>query len=395
MKKNRIQSAIDSHLSSLELTTHEKRELFDKVTGETNMKRKTPAILIMVTVLVLLLATVAIAISYWNPAVEHTVQEEISKGPYEAWAVAEKLKFLDAIAEYGVDVEIPDISGLSDEEADGVLTQYIQDRFGGHSSSLAQNVADAEYGMFETWSLEDKAGYTQLLYQYGLLNPGIPIYYVPDEGSLTKEQVAAIAYNAIRSKFDVDEQEMAGLSVYYSYYADVATPNDKKWQVDYRNGNRLRYSVIMSSTGVVNQEDVTVMQSHEEVMEEIAVEQEKVEDIFTMIADAEAKYGLQHKWPMEEMARIFPDSYGIPSAKEVQLDRAFSIARETAKKEYGWSDEKLSQYEMYAYFNIGHDQPRNYYTINFFANDAPVASIEIYADDGSIKAVFQPNTGNG
>lgn len=395
MKKNIVQTAIDSHLSSLELTTYEKRELFDKVIGETKMKRKRPAIVVMVAVLVLLLASVAIAISYWNPAVEHTLHEEVNKGSYEAWAVVEKLNFLDAIAEYGIAVEIPDISSLSDEEADSVLTQYIQDRFGGHSSSLAQNIADSEYGMFETWSLEDKAGYTQLLYQYGLLNPGVPVYYVPEEGSLTKEQVKSIAYDAIRSKFTVDDKEFDGLTVYYSYYADAAATTQKTWQVDFRNGNRLRYSVKMSAEGVVNQDAIIAMQTHEEIMIEIEAEQEKVVDSLSLQQSMEAEQGPMYKWSLEDKAKVFPDAYGIPSTKEVQLDRAFAIARETAKKEYGWTDEKLSQYELYAYFCIGRDAERNYYVINFFKNNEPVSSIEIYADDGSIKAVYKPTAGNG
>lgn len=179
MKKNRVQSAMDAHLSHLELTTYEKRALLDAATGVAHPHRKRPALLLLLVALVLLLASVAIALSLWNPAVEHAVQEEVRKGSYETWAVSEKLDFLHALAGYGLEMALPDVHGLSEEDADLILTQYIQNRFGDHTSSLAENIAGAEYGMFGLWSLEDKAGYTQLLHTHGLLNPGVPVYYVP------------------------------------------------------------------------------------------------------------------------------------------------------------------------------------------------------------------------
>ncbi|HML49233.1 MAG TPA: hypothetical protein PKE04_21040, partial [Clostridia bacterium] len=298
--------------------------------------------------------------------------------------------FIASLQAFGIAIEVPGIEGLPEAEASALLTQTLEAAFGGSTSSLTENMADQQKGRFDNWSLEEKARYTQLLYQHGLLNQGIPIHYVPDAEDLAPAEVEWRARAAVAYEYRISEQDLSGYAVRLSFCAAQENPDSKFWVANFRDAaDQLCFAVRLARDGsALGTEQLDPDEPEAPVENESVL---AIEQALALQRQMESQQGPMFKWSLEDKAKVFPDAYGIPNESEVQLDEALRIAAEAMQRTYHWTNETAGQYDAYAYFLI--DRPAHYYVVNFFLGDNPVGSVEINASDGAVLNVTKDGNG--
>lgn len=204
--------------------------------------------------LMLLSTVTAVAIGLMNyfgsfAALENTY------GEYEQWPDSAKVQLVHHMAESGLPLDLNLVEDMesapNEKEAGRIAATIIEEYFGGDMRLDTYNIMLHELGIFDHWSVEDKAHYTSLLVEYGKYKKDWTMYLLPEEGSISESKAIQIASEILIEKFDAS-LDHSNISVSYAQnkemYGEVPV-----WIVSIGSARyeEYVYTVILDSAGNV------------------------------------------------------------------------------------------------------------------------------------------------
>lgn len=207
-----------------------------------------------VAALILMLSTVtALAIGLANYFGGFAALED-TYGEYEQWPSSAKVELVKLMSDSGVlsehEASLWGRTNESDrqEVADEVLAMHFE----GMTYIDTYNAMTRELGPIEMWSDENRALYTSILQQYGKYGMDWPIYVVPSETDVTREEAIGIARKSVLAMFTLEEAQLNEMSVDAIFsidpYNTVGAPSDEPfWEINFGYG--LAYRIYMTRTG--------------------------------------------------------------------------------------------------------------------------------------------------
>lgn len=207
-----------------------------------------------VAAFILMLSTVtALAIGLANYFGGFAALED-TYGEYEQWPSSAKVELVKLMSDSGVlsehEASLWGRTNESDrqEVADEVLAMHYE----GMTYIDTYNAMTRELGPIEMWSDENRALYTSILQQYGKYGMDWPIYVVPSETDVTREEAIGIARKSVLAMFSLEEAQLNEMSVDAIFsidpYNTVGAPSDEPfWEINFGYG--LAYRIYMTRTG--------------------------------------------------------------------------------------------------------------------------------------------------
>lgn len=207
-----------------------------------------------VAAFILMLSTVtALAIGLANYFGGFAALED-TYGEYEQWPSSAKVELVKLMSDSGVlsehEASLWGRTNESDrqEVADEVLAMHYE----GMTYIDTYNAMTRELGPIEMWSDENRALYTSILQQYGKYGMDWPIYVVPSETDVTREEAIGIARKSVLAMFTLEEAQLNEMSVDAIFsidpYNTVGAPSDEPfWEINFGYG--LAYRIYMTRTG--------------------------------------------------------------------------------------------------------------------------------------------------
>ncbi len=254
-EKQMIQQAFETSLSGLKDDPWLAQRVLSeaKKEGEVVVKKKLSVGLVIVIVLVLVSVTgLALGIANYF---EGFASLEDSYGDYEQWPGSAKVELVSIMKENGVLTEAEaalwqPLAENSEKEA--MAEEILAMHFDGMTYVDTYNAMTRELGPIEKWTEEERALYTSILQKYGQQKMDWPVYQVPGEKDLTREEAVDRAKKAATTMFSVTEEELSGMVLDAIFaadaYNDYGVPADEPfWTVEFGYG--YAYRVYMTRHG--------------------------------------------------------------------------------------------------------------------------------------------------
>ena len=355
---NNLKRAIDTDLGGLRTTQRERAMIFSNVLEGKKVKKKLSVAFVLVLTL-LLMAVTALAMVTWKAYMENVIATEADKGYFDAWSLDVKLKFIEAMQSNGIELPQDKIKSLNDPtltelQKDQIAKAIITERYGEEGAISHISIMEKENGPYGTWSIQDKAWYTDQLDKYGLLGDDEGRNILPGPKDVTQEDALHTAQDAIRDAYGLDEKSLANYSVDIYFRAYPQKPEQRVWLFEFRPSVETRrstivdyYAAISALTGQVFSDAEIGIKSPSEAASDAASQKSEAEELDAL----RAQKGETYKWSLEELAKYFP-TYGLPKADDITQDEAISIARNAIMQSAGITEEILKQYTPYALYVI-------------------------------------------
>lgn len=376
---------------------HKVRERKDPV-----VRSKLSVALVLVIILTLL-STVAIAYTLSREYFEDVAVLQFESGYYEDWGLDEKKIMVSILEEYGL-LSHDEAAHMTDEAS---IDAYMIARYGVEGSDRMDTIGlssilEKELGLINTWSLEQRTWYSDMMMRTGLLIKGGDegIFGVPAEADVQPDEAVAIAKSAIIEAFGLSEDALDNHRIDLSFETDS---NDWErqnlyyiinfWGEEYYWCNVTRDGRIMDST----MHNFSLSPAEQ-------VERNRKEAEAAKAREAELPQGISDQWSLADKARFLGGSNGVPGIDDITEEEALNIAlNRFADLGYDLGSYDVSVwYKLYDYFaepTVPSPDEMNPFYVIFFSDDlaAPtnVFSIIIDADTGDIISEGAPAPSNG
>ena len=197
--------------------------------------KKTVAVAVIL--MALLLAGFALALINWNAVIENVYRLEKQERTLEDLSLEQKEDIVEALEESGYDMStLPDYGGKSEAEMDVILSEWLNVQLNGEVSAGHYNLMSRLRGFFDSWSLEDKAWYYQLLIENGEADNGEFISaYPPANYQKYTDSLIHRAWEKVYSFYEDTAVEPESFTPYLFY--GYIYPDDTKcyWRVHFRD----------------------------------------------------------------------------------------------------------------------------------------------------------------
>ena len=247
------------------------RELRQRIAGlpagkEKAMKKKTGFALVLAAALLLALAASALAAFAASQGFFADVARiQLEGGYYDGWTLEEKEQVVRLMKENGIltDAQAWD-TALRETDAkqrEAALDSLFAGRYGvnGRTDVIGvDSILIKEKGALETWSMEDKAWYSAMLEDIGLLGSDAEVYMLPDEGAISVLEAEQIAREAVISAYGLKSDALDGCTALVDCreYIDEVGVLPPYFLVELRRGENPLYWVCVSQQGrVLSSED--------------------------------------------------------------------------------------------------------------------------------------------
>lgn len=224
MTEHELRAALREGLSGGAFPQGRQEQVLRQLRGEEKMKRKLSVGLVLLTALVLAAVT-ALAVTISQQYFADLAQMQFESGYYDDWGLKEKEAMVDIMAKY--DMLDKDKAAALKAGGEAAIDEYMIDRYGinGRSDVIGlYAILDKELGTIDTWDMERKAWYSQLLKDHGLLGSDEEIYLMPGDEAVPPEEAIAVAKAAILEAEGLPADALDGYEVTWEY----ATYNDDK-----------------------------------------------------------------------------------------------------------------------------------------------------------------------
>ena len=387
-RHDEINLSLQENLSGLEATRIMQAELMEKITGGIKVKKKLTVGLVFA--LCLMLAAVgALAVTLWKNYYDKIAQNEGEIGYFDTWSGEKRAEFVLAMQAEGVVFDQERMSiltnkGTSDADKAKIATDLILGKYPGmrEDTITAISILEAEKGILPTWSMEDKAAYTQMLLKTKTLGYDEEMYWLPGDMDIPQDKAVDIANEAIIKKYDESQENLKALTLYTELRSRADEKENRTWLVYYmKPGVSVydapgKYSVwINSQTGEVESVDSIAQQAGNEntVPEHI---QKMWQEILGAYRDAEpftieSLLHLKSEWTqrLDELKQYTNDWSGMrksiknaieqdirmPEEGSILLSDAWAKAEAAVLALPNWTKDKLDMYgrfaEVYYYSN--------------------------------------------
>ena len=238
-RHDEIGHSLRENLSGLEVSRIMQAEMMEKITGGVKVKRKLTVGLVLALCL-MLAAVSALAVTLWKNYYDKIAQNEGEIGSYDTWSGEKRAEFVLAMQAEGVvfDQEQMNIlanKGTSDADKAKIATDLILGKYPGmrEDTITAISILEAEKGILPTWSMEDKAAYTQMLVKTKTLGHDEEMYWLPGVKDIPRDRAVAIANEAIIKEYDESQENLKTLTWYSELRSYAHEKEHRTWHVYY------------------------------------------------------------------------------------------------------------------------------------------------------------------
>lgn len=406
MTEQELRAALARSLTD-EMPAETRTAVMNKIKGrkEPIVKSKMSVALVLALVLTLL-STVAIAYTLSREYFEDVAVLQFESGYYEDWGLAEKQAMVAILEEHGL-INAEQADKMTDEAS---IDTYMIERYGVEGSDRMDTIGlysilEKELGLIETWSLEQRAWYSDVMMQTGLLRKGGEegIFGIPGENDIQPDEAVAIAKAAIIEAFGLSENALDNHRVDLSFETDstdwerqnlyyLISFRGKKYD-DFYWCNVTRDGRIMDSTM-----DKYSCSPAEQV------EQKRKEAESAKAYEITLPQGASEQWSLADKVQFLGGDNGLPGAEDITEEEAITIAL-TRFASIGYDLHSYSTSVWYKLYDAfveptapSPDEMNPFYVI-YFSDDleAPtkIFSIIIDADTGDILQEAAPAPSNG
>ncbi len=383
-KENIIRREIDAELAFLDSRPSLHHDIMCEIKGERIVKKKISVALVFA--LMLLLSAVALAYTLSREYFEDVAQLQFASGYYDDWGWEEKQKMVEILEKHGL-ISAGEAAAM---KAEADVDAYMIDRYGidGRSDVIGLwGILEKELGDISTWTLEQKAWYTDMQIEIGLLTKDNDdfICALPGENDVQPEAAVEIAKAAVIEAYELMPDALDGhqVDIAFETHASDWERENLHYNINFWGEGLKYYSCsvtqdgkIMDSTmeeGVLSpkeqvQQDIRF--ANENDMEAIALFQQYANEHFP-----EGVYNFEY-WPLEDKAavtdmlrpvilenmaenpgyadytRIFwaTHFYGLPDEKAISQDKAIGLAKEQLTNAFGLSEEQAATVDSVSLF---------------------------------------------
>lgn len=381
----RVREGLDRELAFLENRPSLQGRILREMKGETVVKRKWSWGLVLALAAVLLCA----AASAWTLSqryFEEVAQLHFESGYYDDWGWKEKQAMVDILESHEL-ITSEEAAVMTDEAA---VDAYMIGRYGvnGRSDTIGLwAILDKELGEISTWTLEQKAWYSEMLIDIGLLTADSDdaIHAMPDTEDVQPEAAIAIAKQAVAEAYGMLDSELDGYEVDLSFETHASDWERRKlryyisfWREDggyyscgvTRDGRIVDSSIDPDAMSPAEERLWKTTFANENDLEAIGLFQEYAAAnvdpdrfVFDMwpLEDKKAVTDLLRPVILENMAanpdyadltRMFwaTHVYGLPDDRALPEEAAIALAAKYVQAEYGLTDAQLHQLDRIGLF---------------------------------------------
>ena len=201
-----IREAIDACTRGVDEAPTLRYRVLRKAKGEEPVKKKISTSLVIAMILVVLTATAVAATLLWKDAGEKVAPLEKENGYYDTWNTEAKTVLVRELYDLGELKDNPDAErllkgeGLTEEEKDAlcdrIMTGYVN---GTPDTVTLMSILEKLHGAMETWSMEDKVWYNELLEKNDMLTAEDTHYVLPESGELGEQEAVEAARTFLNS----------------------------------------------------------------------------------------------------------------------------------------------------------------------------------------------------
>ena len=327
------------------------------------MKRKI-WVVALVAALVLMLAAGAVALGLSN--LERVAQLEGTMGSFDTWPAGERVELVRMLLEEGLiqrdeAVERLLAGGMPDQETVKLATEIVTQGMGVREDVVCfVSILETLKGPIGHWSPEDKAWYTDVLRENGLLgvDAEITLHPIrPEDVEMTQAEAEKIAFDAIAEAYGFDPAELSAYKAGAEYSAVMGKEDQAKWMIafyppDPKGGHKAfsRYYALVDprTREVVSDPEQYLLTPAQRVGEmEITPKQ---------LLERDALYdtkGHHYRWTHQERALYMPDRFALPSPDDIPQEQAVAAALEAVQNHERFVPEAYVGYETVPLFCPG------------------------------------------
>lgn len=185
------------------------------------MKKKTGAAFALACLLIALTATALAAYAVSQGFFADVARIQLQGGAYDGWKLEEKEEVVRLMKEYGMlsdasawDAAMAEPDG---EKREAALDKLFAERYGinGRTDVITvDSMMEREKGPFAEWSMEDKAWYSALMADVGLLGSDAEYYLLPDDGAISAQEAEQAAREAVIAAYKLDANALDGYTAW-------------------------------------------------------------------------------------------------------------------------------------------------------------------------------------
>lgn len=345
------------------------------------------SVAIILAIVLTLLSGVALAVTLSRAYFEDVAVLQFESGYYEDWGLKEKKAMVAILEEHGL-ISAEQADKMTDEAS---IDAYMIERYGVAGSDRMDTIGlysilEKELGLIETWSLEQRAWYSDMMMQTGLLRKGGEegIFGVPDQSDIQPDEAVAIAKAAIIEAFGLSENALDNHRVDLSFETDSTDWERQNlyylinfWGDEYYWCNVTRDGRIMDST-----------------MDEFSLS--PAEQVQRKQEEEAQPAGPIDQWSLADKAKWLGGNNAVPSENDITESEAVSIAQQRLKSiGYDMSGFNVCVWYHLDNYYVEKDGPADpFYTVYFKDSlDSPnqVFTVMIDADTGVVLNTFTPS----
>jgi len=210
--REQVHDAIDTHSPAYTADPYLVQRVLNKERamqgkGGIVVKKKLSVGFILMMAIMLLSATALAAALLWQDAGEKIAPMERENGYYDTWNADAKLELVKTLYDLGELKDNPDAekvlnrSDMPEAEknalCDSIMTSYV----GGSPDTVTLlSMLERLHGDMDTWPMEDKVWYNELLRTNEMLSPEDTNYVLPQTGEVTQEEAVEAAKTFLNGK---------------------------------------------------------------------------------------------------------------------------------------------------------------------------------------------------
>ncbi len=210
--REQVHYAIDTHSPAYTADPHLVQRVLNKEramqgTGGIVVKKKLSVGFILMMAIMLLSATALAAALLWQDAGEKIAPMERENGYYDTWNTEAKMELVRTLYDLGELKDNPDAekvlnrTDMPDAEKNALCDSIMSVYVGGSPDTVTLlSILERLHGDMNTWPLEDKVWYNELLRANEMLSAEDTNYVLPQTGEITQEQASETARTFLISK---------------------------------------------------------------------------------------------------------------------------------------------------------------------------------------------------
>lgn len=394
MTRTEVVFRVQRRISSLQWTSQHERRVLHYIQAQTSPKKRLRWSVVLALVLVMVTLVAAATVLGWRLLGERTMElDPLASSGFAGWSLENKQALVQAMRDHEMDVSAFDnLDALSQSELDTELTKRLSAYWPGHLANESGNILEGIRGPFYTWSLEDKAWFTQQLIINNRLGQADEMNLVPDMEDFTFEEAKTLAVSRLTREYShIEENTLAQFSTYASFYSLQSQPDVKYWSITFRDAyGAIHYQAIFQADG--SSVKLSRAPTREETLETQRKNLSEASDRQSKIDALEQEKGPQLFWSLEEKAELF--GAPLPGAEDISLETALSIAKQAIVEKFGASQSTLDSLRFGVYFMKNADS-KDCYAFSFMAGDSIAYSVEVEASTGKVLLLTGTGDGNG